>query len=114
MNDELMIAGFTFNPNNMIEDSLNERPIYRAAKDFTAWLRLQRKQDSWLGDFADDWTEDKRKPLQVESLQDVLKHLNARNACREAKETAAEAWKRFKKYQVQSAMYAAKKAEKAK
>jgi YozE SAM-like protein len=66
---------------------------------FRQWAIQARVTDDPVGDFIGDFRRDKRAPSDFESLDRLRGHLRLRNACPEAIEAAAGAWKRYQSWQ---------------
>jgi uncharacterized protein YozE (UPF0346 family) len=63
---------------------------------FYQWLMEQCDEDSPIGDLACDARSDTGFPKQVSSRDTLVGYLQQRGACREAIETAHEAWSAWK------------------
>jgi hypothetical protein len=65
---------------------------------FKRWAARARKTDDPVGDFIGDFRSDKRAPSDFESLARLRLYLKTKNACPEAIEATAGAWKRFRSW----------------
>jgi hypothetical protein len=63
---------------------------------FRQWTDRARVTDDPVGDFIGEYREDKKAPDDFESLDRLRLYLHMRNACPEAIEAAAGAWKRYR------------------
>jgi hypothetical protein len=65
-------------------------------KRFSQWAIRARMTGDPVGDFIGDFRRDKRAPSHFESLARLRLYLKTKNACPEAIEAAAGAWKRYR------------------
>src|SRR6516165_3328923 len=67
-------------------------------KRFSQWAIRARMTDDPVGDFIGDFRSDKRAPSDFESLARLRLYLKTKNACPEAIEAAAGAWRRYQSW----------------
>ena len=63
--------------------------------NFRQWANQTHMTNDPVDDFIDDYRADKNAPNDFESLDRLRLYLRMRNACPEAVEAAADAWKRY-------------------
>ena len=63
---------------------------------FKRWAARARKTNDPVSDFIGDFRSDKGAPSDFESLARLRLYLKTKNACPEAIEAAAGAWKRYR------------------
>jgi YozE SAM-like protein len=66
---------------------------------FRQWANQAKVTDDPIGDFIDDFNSDRGAPDDFESLDRLRVYLQLKNACLEAVEAAASAWKRHQNWQ---------------
>jgi hypothetical protein len=62
---------------------------------FRQWANQAKVMYDAVGDFIDDYRQDKKAPEDFESLDHLRRYLGLRNACPEATKAAVRAWRRY-------------------
>ena len=65
---------------------------------FRQWANQARVTDDPVGDLIGDFRTDRGAPDDFESLARLRRYLNLKNACPEAIEAAAVAWRRYRSW----------------
>lgn len=65
-------------------------------RSFKTWIRQFESEDSYIGDLAKDMRRDKEFPV-TRDWRSMLRHLENKHACREAKEAFVSAYGIYKR-----------------